>query len=612
MAEMILANAAQRRVPVMMPDVTSDEVQRIMDNKPYAWFMTESDVTACEAIMNLGSSYNLRNAALIYSNDRYGNSFRNWFGYMATEFGVNVDPKFLRSYKSGQDLTDIFEQIEMAAANEVGTYIVLIAVSSDDEYKQLIKQALAARDRMGILDPWASPVLYFVSDVGDSPAVYSAGLPLYGLSPAAATMSGFDTYYYSLYKKDTPNGSAQVYDALTIAALGAAKRAGNPSGPDQLILDGEKVEYRDEPYGPNLSDWMRALVADKSGTVTTWTVDGLNKAFRLLSQGQNPNLTGATGKLLFDSKMHNTILQTTYWLWMTYGKGDRWPLINFSTHGEDGQVATLPTWEWQKMNRQEFEDVHVDHDLPDVKDHWALVVSPSTTWANYRHQADVLAVYQTLRHHGYDDDHIVVICEDNLANAPENKYPGKVYVENPPTPGSPFGDDDNVRKNAIIDYHFTDLQMDDIRKIILGDTDGGRLPQVLHTTAESNLFIFWSGHGADGRGMCWSDGSGSQIFTGERMRGILKELNDRDGYRRCMLAIETCFSGLIGEAIVGLPDVVAITAAFRISINNDPAVTLRDLFYNLARTTTGSHVTLYNDVNYGSVYSLNAGDYFPE
>ncbi len=383
---------------------------------------------------------------------------------------------------------------------------------------------------------------------------------------------------------------------------------------------------------------MRALVADKSGTVTTWTVDGLNKAFRLLNQGQNPNLTGATGKLLFDAKMHNTILQTTYWLWMTYGNGERLPLITFSTHGDDGQVATLPTWEWQKLNRQDFEDVHVDHDLPDVKDHWALVVSPSTTWANYRHQADVLAVYQTLRHHGYDDDHIVVICEDNLANAPENKYPGKIYVDNPPTPGSPFGDDDNVRKNAVIDYHFTDLQMDDIRKIILGDTDGGRLPQVLHTTAESNLFIFWSGHGADGRGMCWSDGSGSQIFTGERMRGILKELNDRDGYRRCMLAIETCFSGLIGEAIVGLPDVVAITAAntvepskadvhnselgvflsnafsraFRISINNEPTVTLRDLFYHLARTTTGSHVTLYNDINYGSVYTLNAGDYFPE
>ena len=56
----------------------------------------------------------------------------------------------------------------------------------------------------------------------------------------------------------------------------------------------------------------------------------------------------------------------------------------------------------------------------------------------------------------------------------------------------------------------------------------------------------------------------------------------------------------------------AFSRAFRISINNEPTVTLRDLFYHLARTTTGSHVTLYNDINYGSVYTLNAGDYFPE
>lgn len=407
-----------------------------------------------------------------------------------------------------------------------------------------------------------------------------------------------------------------------IAALGAAKRAGNPTGPDDLTIDGQKVEYRDEPLGPNLSDWMRALVADKSGTPTNWTVDGMNKAFRLLAQGQNPNLNGATGKLQFDSKMHNTILQTTYWLWYTNGGGDRYPLITFSTHGDDGQVATLPTWEWQKQIREEFDpDIIVNHNLPDVKDYWTLVITPSTTWANYRHQADAFSMYQTLRHHGYDDDHIVLICEDN-----------------PSTPGGPFGDDDNVRKNAVVDYHFSDLQIDDIRKIILGDTDGGRLPHVLNTSAGSNVFIFWSGHGADGRGMCWSDGSGSTVFTGERMRGILDELNDRDGYRRCMLAIETCFSGLVGEAITGLPDVIAITAAntvepskadvhnldlgvflsnafsraFRISIYNNPEITLRDLFYNLARTTTGSHVKLYNDASYGSVYALTAMDYFPE
>lgn len=634
-AELVLANAAQRRVPVLMPVVTSDEIQRIQAEKPYSWFFTESDVTACESIMNLSSAYNIRNAALFYTNDRYGNSFRNWFGYVATEFSVSVDPKYIRSFVAGQDMTDLLEDIEREALNEKKAFMVLFAVSTDEEYKQLISQVITARNRLSITSPTDSYVTYFVPDVGDSKAVREAGIPLYGLSPAASTMSGFDTHYYNRFKTETPGGAAQVYDALIVAALGAAKRAGSPTGPDYLVIDSEKVEYRDEPFDPNLSDWMRALVADKDGETTVWTVDGLRKAFSLLSNGRNPNVTGATGQLIFDAKMHTTILQTTYWLWYTSGAGDYSPIISISTHGDGGQVATLPTWEWQKTISQDFNDnIIVDHHLPEVEDHWALLVSPSTTWANYRHQADVMAMYQLLRKHGYDDDHIVVVCEDNLANSPENVYTGKIYVENPTNNYQA----DDVHKDLMVDYHFSDLQIDDIRRIILGDTDGGRLPKVLHTTAVSDLFIFWSGHGADGRGMCWSDGNGSQIFNGERMRSILEELNNRDGYRRCMLAIETCFSGLIGEAIEGLPDVVAITAAnkiepskadvhnrdlgvflsnafarsFRKAIDENHNITLRDLFYQLARTTTGSHVTLYNDANYGSVYTNTAVDFFPK
>jgi hypothetical protein len=171
---------------------------------------------------------------------------------------------------------------------------------------------------------------------------------------------------------------------------------------------------------------MRALVADKTGEITIWNTDGLRMAFNMLSEGKNPNVNGTTGKLLFDAKMHTTILQTTYWLWHTDGKGSHTPLITLSTHGENGEVATLPAWEWQKAISQQFnEDLFVRHNLPIYKDYWALLVTPSTTWGNYRHQADVMAMYQLLRRHGYDDDHIVVVCEDNLANASQNVYPGR-------------------------------------------------------------------------------------------------------------------------------------------------------------------------------------------
>jgi hypothetical protein len=83
--------------------------------------------------------------------------------------------------------------------------------------------------------------------------------------------------------------------------------------------------------------------------------------------------------------------------------------------GSSNSTSTTNIWEQAKRYQQQFdEDLIVDHKLPQAKNNWAVVISPSTTWANYRHQADAFAMYQTLRKHGYDEDHIVLIVEDNL------------------------------------------------------------------------------------------------------------------------------------------------------------------------------------------------------
>lgn len=627
-ARKVLGWADINRVPVMMPTVAGDELQRIYADAPYAFFLTESDATQCEVLLSFLGTRRTNRAALIYSDDTYGQSFRNWFGFMATEFKLATKSADIMPYRRGADLTEWLADIEQETKAVYGRSAVVLAVNDAATYKELTAQIKAARKKAEIRDDedWT---LYFVTDHGDTDDVRRAGLPLYGVSPSSSPTSGFDVAYSQRYNKECVAGSAQVYDALTTAALAAAMRMNNPSGRDDLMIDGKKVEYKNAPYGPNLGDWMRALVSVKTGTTTAWTSDGLLQAFTLLSKNQKPAITGASGALLFDQKMHNSILQTSYQLWRTDGNGKRYPLITLSTSGDNAAASTLSVWDWEKIINDNFDpDIVLDRTLPQVTDHWALLVSSSTKWSDYRHQADVLAMYQLLRQHGYDDDHIVLVCEDNLKDAPENKYPGKIFVE---TGG------DDVRAGAQPDYKFSELLIDDIGRIILGDTDNGRLPQVLHTTATSDVLIFWSGHGTDGRGMVWETGNQSTTFSGSRMREIISQLNDRDGYRRCMLAIETCFSGLIGKAIVGLPDVVAITAAndlepskadvhdrnlgvylsnafarsFRQAVSNSPDITLRYLYYQLARTTSGSHVTLYNDTNYGSVYQLTARDYFP-
>ena len=109
-------------------------------------------------------------------------------------------------------------------------------------------------------------------------------------------------------------------------------------------------------------------------------------------------------------------------------------------------------------------------------------------------------------------------------------------------------------------------------------------------------------------------------------------------YRRMMFAIETCFSGKWGVALEGAPNVLVLTAAnptesskadvhdrdlgvylsnafartFRREINKNNMITVYDLFKELAKTTTGSHVTIYNNDKYGSVYTETMQDYFPQ
>ena len=81
------------------------------------------------------------------------------------------------------------------------------------------------------------------------------------------------------------------------------------------------------------------------------------------------------------------------------------------------------------------------HPLPDfedgddssIKNHWALLVAGSSGWGNYRHQADVFHAYQVVRSGGLRPRHIVVMAYDDVAQDPQNPFPGQVFN----SPGAP-------------------------------------------------------------------------------------------------------------------------------------------------------------------------------
>lgn len=629
-ARTILNQAQRLRLPVMMT-CTSAELQRSEATQTNSFFMVESDITQCEVLLSSILRSGHSRVALLYSDDTYGQSYRDWFGFLATELNMEPVSGGIRSYKSGDNLGDYFSLL--TAQNVTDQVAVVVALGRSEDYPKVLEAHKQFMARNTDRADTTMPVIY-VTHMGLSDA--SLKYPMSGITPVGSSSDGYLQSYESHHYDSAPFGAAQIYDALTILAIGRAAQA-YAANPEELYIDNRRVAFETAPYGPVLSDWMRAVLANNNRTTETlWIGYGLAQAFQLLESGILPNMRGATGNLDFDPQTHTTALNTLYMLWESPGDGTMIPYATVSTT-QDGGFSMQNIWDWE---RKIFDidpnlGANAGQNLPDINERWAVVVSPSTTWNNYRHQADAFAIYQLLRHHGYDDDHIVLIVEDNLADDPQNPLPGEIYIDRSaqPNPDDPLMNT-NIRKNAVVDYHFSDLSSpDDLGDILLGRTSD-RLPHVIHPTEADNVLLFWSGHGGEGEGPLWGNEDSRQAFGTGRIHSIVEQMQ----YRRMLLAVEACYSGLWGEAVSGLPDVLVLTAAnayetskadvydaefrtflsnafartFRAIISKKPDVLLRDLYNSLARATSGSHVSLYNIEQYGSVYSNDMSDYMGE
>ncbi|MBQ2544252.1 MAG: legumain, partial [Bacteroidales bacterium] len=185
---------------------------------------------------------------------------------------------------------------------------------------------------------------------------------------------------------------------------------------------------------------------------------------------------------------------------------------------------------------------------------------------------------------------------------------------------------ENLRTGAVIDYKTSLVTPEDLRNIFSG-TVTERTPAVIHGSPGTNVFLFWSGHGARDEVLMWADDK----LEAETFRGILE--GAEGNYRKLLAVMETCYSGSIGSFCEGLPGVLLLcatrsgetshadvmedgiylsnrfTRVFRSEVEANPSISLHDLYYQLATHTTASHAGLYNDNFYGNVYRNTLGEF---
>ncbi|GFT62299.1 legumain [Nephila pilipes] len=170
---------------------------------------------------------------------------------------------------------------------------------------------------------------------------------------------------------------------------------------------------------------------------------------------------------------------------------------------------------------------------------WAVLAAGSSTWLNYRHQADVCHAYQILKNHGIPDDRIIVMMTDDIAYHKENPTPGIII-------NHPNGND--VYKGVPKDYTGSTVTSKNFMAILRGDKKalhGEGSGKVLESGRNDHVFIYFADHGTIG-GLIFSD---NVLSSRELFQTICYMFTNRR-YDKMVIYIEACYAGSMFENIL--------------------------------------------------------------
>ena len=571
---------------------TSQELPRVFGHRGFLWGLCETDVSQSEIILSCISNEHpeFKKVALLAADDMYGQTFVDWFAFQAVE--LNLEPVSIETYSKSSELESCLDRIIDSGADA----IVCAPVTADDVVpvqNYIDRFIYGSEDGRGIALMFTDRAYNKTILEGEYPMDYISGL-----APASHPNSGFSVSYEALYDRVPFAGEAEAYDAVLISTLAS--------------IWAEKNEEED------LNKAVSALLNGKADSQGGWTAGMISNYYHAIMAGETPAISGATGTLDFDSQYYTTIRSTSYARWITYN-GKMIIIDYYSRNGDGHSSSPVAAWEWKKEHIQDFGESSNEINYPELNDNYAVLVAGSEGWYNYRHQADVLGFYQYLKGKGYDDDHIILIMADDIANNELNPLPGVVRRE---ISGK------NLYENVQIDYKLGNLTLEDLKHILTGEPSEA-YPVTLGSTENDNVLFFWSGHGTK-KGWSWKE-------TEDVSPEFAREMFSAMKFRKQFAIIETCYSGVVGEGCTGIPGLLMMTAAnpyepskayefddeigvdlsntFTASIlshlEENPQSVIRDLYLHAFDKTNGSHVMVYNSDWYGSLYLNDMREYWP-
>lgn len=556
----------------LFPALASSELMmRAFTKKGFLWCLTENDISQCEVLLTRALQKGAKSVSLLTCDNIYGQTFTDWFAFQAKELKLEVHN--VEIY--GED--NLREKMKQVLTENTDC---LICISSGNN---ATRQMNEVRQEYGA----AHPFLLF----SDGAFLMPPGKQYEGMEGIVQThdpQSGFHIAYETRYGEAPEYGSAHFYDAILLAGLG--------------IFQADRRGIAD------INAAIRQIVSGNGEEINGCSDENLARIVTELMKGASPHITGASGKLRFSPALYTNVLHSVYCHWLVY-RGEHL-ILEYNTSDDSNRTASsVANWNWRVTQMQDFIQPPSKH-YPSKERLCALIVAASSGWENYRHQADAYALYQLLKANGLEDEHILLVAEDDIAFHKENLYPGQVRISE---------DGENVYRDVCVDYRTSDIGFDGLSEMLLSKEES-----ILKMDSTTNLLVYWVGHGIP-TGPKWLD----ETLAPSRISELFHQLAAMHCFRKSLFVIEACYAGKVGEACAGIPGLLCITAAneketskvntysclLRTWLSNsftDALLeefahrhenSLYELYGNLYGQTMGSHVSVYNADYFDNLYT---------
>ncbi|PWN30342.1 hypothetical protein BDZ90DRAFT_225203 [Jaminaea rosea] len=178
---------------------------------------------------------------------------------------------------------------------------------------------------------------------------------------------------------------------------------------------------------------------------------------------------------------------------------------------------------------------------------WAVLVSASRFWFNYRHMSNTLGLYRVVKRLGIPDSQIILMLADDAACDPRNRFPGNVWADSNRALDLYGGE-------IQVDYKGSEVTVEALIRLLTGRHPPS-LPasKRLLSDSSSNVLLYLTGHGGEDF-LKFQD---AEELGAWDLADALGQMDAKRRYHELLFIIDTCQANSMYSKIYS-PNVIAV------------------------------------------------------